>query len=194
LALTQLAEGKGRANLADACVPPDCPHEFAATQTGAIYDGNELGDLILGRAARARTSIPTDGVGGAGDMTKLLECANKAKQCQKDKSAPFKRLGELQTQLNGLYGQMGGACDNECDCDPCNSLKGQIQGLCAGELRTVIAQVKEPCDLPAYCADLGITDPSTSAAGAAEDMCKMDMQDCGCDDWFCDVSCLFDDC
>lgn len=191
LALTQLAEGKGRATLADECVPPACPHEFAAVQVAAIYDGNTLADRgVLGGATGVPETLPSDDVGGAGDATKLAECGSKAQQCQKDKAPDMKRMGELQTQLNGLFNQMGSACDDPCSCGGCNSLKDQIRGLCAGELKTVIARVKAPCDLPSYCADLGITDPSTSAAGPAEDMCKMDMQSCGCDDWCCDLSCI----
>lgn len=41
-AFGQLADGRGRAAVSTAphCVPPGCPGEFAATNSGAIYDGN----------------------------------------------------------------------------------------------------------------------------------------------------------
>lgn len=192
LALTQLAEGKGRATLAtEECQPPSCPHEYAAAQTGAIYDGNTLDGVgVLGGNADTPPSVPTDDQGGGGDADKIAECGQKMQQCQEDKAPAMERLGALQTQLNGLYSQMGGACGDPCSCGGCNSLKDQIRGICGGELATVLATMDKPCDLPSYCATLGITDPSTAQAGASQDLCKMDMGSCGCDDWICDLGCL----
>lgn len=192
LSLTQLAEGKGRATLAvDECVPPACPHEFAAAQTGAIYDGNALDNVgVLSSGTDTPPSVPVDETGGAGDASQLAECSATVQQCMKDKAAPMERLGELQTQLNDLFTQMGGACSDPCSCGGCNDLKGQIHAICDGELQTVLAEIDEPCNLPSYCATLGITDPSTSAADSSVDLCKMDMQDCGCDNIMCDLGCF----
>jgi len=192
LALTQLAEGKARGTLAtEECVPPACPHEYSTAQTGAIYDGNTIDNVgILGGASDTPPSVPVDDMGGAGDATKMVECSNKVQACQKGKSPSLIRLGQLQTQLNGLYSQMGGACGDPCSCGGCNSLKDQIRGICGGELQTVLSRIEEPCDLPSYCETLGITDPSTAQAGASRDLCAMDMGSCGCDDICCDLSCI----
>ncbi len=193
LALIQLAEGKGRATLAtEECVEPACPREFAVAQTGAIYDGNKLSDRgLLSGPADTPLSVPTDDPGGAGDASQLAECATLAQQCQKDKVGPMKRMGELQTQLNGLYSQMAGACGDRCKCGGCNSLKSQILGICGGELQTVITKVTKPCDLPPYCEASGITDPSTAAAGPSRDMCNIQMAKCKGYPWYGAPCCWF---
>ena len=193
LALTQLAEGSGRADQAtDACVEPACPHEYASAQIGAIYDGNALADRdLLSGPDDTTPSVPIDDLSGAaGDAVKVAECSTKVQKCQQAKSPYMARLGELQTQLNSLYTQMGGACGDPCSCGGCNSLKSQIGSICGGELQTVLAEIDKTCDLPSYCATLGITDPSTASAGASRDLCKMNMMSCGCTNWFCDICCV----
>lgn len=189
LALTQLAEGKGRATMADQCTPPGCPSEYGAVQAGAIYDGTNPSAMST-IAGAGDTAVPNEDAGAGGDAAKIQECAQKVQQCQQDKKEPLHRLGELQDQVGHLSGQLGGACGDPCSCGGCNSIKNQIRAICNGEMKTVLQTIDAPCDLPAFCADHGISDPSTSAAGAAKDMCAMDMGSCGCDDWCCDFSCL----
>ncbi|OGR97931.1 MAG: hypothetical protein A2V88_14990 [Elusimicrobia bacterium RBG_16_66_12] len=192
LSLTQLAEGQGRATLVtEECVPPACPNEFAAAQVGAIYDGNTLDNVgVLSGAEDTPPSVPVDETGGAGDAAKLAECSTKVQQCLQDKATPMQRLGELQTQINGLLTQMSVACLNKCDCGGCNDLKSQMASICGGEMQTVLAELDESC-VPADCEIHGITDPSTVAAEAGVDLCASDMMSCEGYPWYGAPCCWF---
>ena len=108
-----------------------------------------------------------------------MECSQKAQQCEKDKQPYYKRMGELQTQLTNWFMQMPGACGNPCNCGPCNSLQGQISGTCSGELTSVVNRIQQPCDLPSYCADMGISAPGGSGSSSMVNMCKMQFGSCG---------------
>ena len=196
-AFVQLAAGNGRAVLSigtNCNEAGDCPAEFAAVNTGIVYDGGKLsgdGTGILSMNGEPTPVVPLDtDIPPTYDPAKLLECTDKAQACETKKQPDYKRMSELQQQLNGYYGQMGGACGDPCDCDPCNNLKDNIRNLCNGELKQVVDRVQTPCDLPSFCAELGVTVPSGAEAGATMNMCKMDMGDCGCDDFFCDAGCF----
>lgn len=173
----------------------NCPAEFAAVNTGIVYDGGKIsGDgtgLLTTVHDATQTTVPLDtDVPPAYDPAKLMECTDKAQACEKEKQPDYKRMSELQQQLNGWYGQMGSACGDPCDCGPCNNLKSNIKNLCNGELKQVVDRVQAPCDLPSYCAELGVSVPSGAEASATMNMCKMNMGECGCDSFFCDLGCM----
>jgi hypothetical protein len=209
LAYTQLAEGNSRAQLGTRyCVAPDCPAEFAATNSGAIYDGNNIsaGQLTSsdpgGNSSgliNSTVDVPPDDSGGlggggaAGDAANMKTCADQMQACSASKVAPMQQEGKDENQLNDWFGEMGGACGDPCNCGPCNDLKAKISGLCNGDFATQISLADAPCaPLPDFCAALGFStpDPSTSQSGTGEDLCKQDLGQCGCDGFFCSVGCL----
>jgi hypothetical protein len=209
LAYTQLAEGNARAQLGTTyCKAPDCPGEFASTNTGAIYDGTDIGSGFLtssdpgGNSSgliNSSVDVPPDNTGGlggggtAGDAQNTQTCANMMQQCAASKQAPMQAEGADETQLSTWYGQMGGACGNPCNCGPCNDLKNKIQGLCNGDLATQMALADAPCaPLPDYCAALGFTsaDPASSNNTSGQDLCKQNVGQCGCSSFFCSLGCL----
>ena len=201
-AFSQLATGNGRAVLASADNCNDaggCPPEFAATNIGVVYDGGRVaGDTtgLLTGNNEATPVVPLDTEIPANfDPAKMKECADKVQACEKVKEPYYKRMGEIQTLLNGWYGQMGNACGDPCSCGGCNNLKGNINGMCNGELNTVINVVNAPCALPAYCKDMGVEPASTGEANlGTKQMCNMQMGSCGCTNWFCDICCVIPGC
>ena len=211
LAYTQLAEGNSRAQLGTQyCKPPDCPSEFAATNSGAIYDGNNISAGMLtssdpgGNSSgliNSTVNVPPDDSGGitgggaVGDAQNMQTCADQMKACGTSRTAPMKAEGADETQLQNWYGQMAGACGDPCHCGPCDDLKGKISGLCNGDLAVQMKLSDAPCaPLPDYCAALGFsnTDPSSSANTSGQDLCKQDVGQCGCNgSFFCGLGCFF---
>jgi|CXWL01.1.fsa_nt_gi hypothetical protein len=182
-AYTQLAIGRG---LNVTATPPlcsaanGCPGEFATNNSGAIYDGNNIvgkgTDLLSAPQVDGESSpnIPDSGVadGLISEAERTAECAEKVKKCEEDKIPANRSLARISTTLTGLYGQLGGACGDPCNCDPCNNLMNQIKTICGSQLPPVIAQIKQPCSLPSYCAGLGVAAPNyVAVAGAGEQMC-----------------------
>ena len=156
-----------------------CPGEFGATTSGAIYDGNN----IVGKGTDILSATPIDGEGTPNvpdsgvsdgyisDAEKMTECAAKVSQCENAKEPANKRLGQIQTGLTSLYGQLAGACGDPCNCDPCNNVQNQIRSLCNNELPSVLQQIDRPCALPSYCSGLGVSAPGYSMAGPMKAMC-----------------------
>lgn len=190
-AYAQLAVGH---SLAKVAVAPDCsmgngcPGEFGSTNTGAVYDGNSItgkGTDILTAPAidgDGTPRVPDTGTvdGYIGDAEKMKECADKINLCEAGKQPDYKRLGQMQTHINNLYGQLPGACGDPCECDPCINVQNQIKAACGGELQSVIDRIDKPCDLPSYCAGLGVSSPAGSATGPMKQMCgQMQTGSCG---------------
>ena len=179
-AYAQLAIGRGLDVTATApyCTATNgCPGEFATTTSGAIYDGNAIaGSEILSAPqldGEGTPNMPDAGVadGLINEAEKMTECAEKVNQCESAKIPANKRLGELQTSLTSLYGQLGGACGDPCNCDPCNNIQNQIRNVCDSQLPSVLAQIDKPCDLPSFCSSLGVSAPGYSISGPMKAMC-----------------------
>jgi hypothetical protein len=207
----QLAEGSARAQLGvQSCVPPSCPPEYAATNTGAIYDGNSITQGFLtssdpgGNSAGlispsvvvppgSTTSGPGDtgGTGGTtGDPGALAKCEQTLNACESGKVSAQQHLTDIQQQMNSLMSQMPGACGNPCNCDPCNNLSNQINNICQSkDTNDTIATVYGSCNLPASCNTMGIADPSLSDAGAQNDMCKLNYGSCHPPGFFGSIMC-----
>jgi hypothetical protein len=201
LAYTQLAEGVSRDQLGTTyCQPPNCPAEYATTNSGAIYDGNTIGQGMLTSSdpgavtsglINATVDVPPDDAGGAaGDAQNMATCAGLVQQCATSKTAPMNQEGVDETQLQTWYQQMGTACGNPCNCGPCNALNAQINGLCSGDLATQIALANAPCaPLPDYCGSLGFTAPASTMQGTGQDLCQKNPGKCSCG-FLCGVMCL----
>jgi hypothetical protein len=196
-AFVQLAEGRGRdsVSVAPNCTAATaCPSEFAATNTGAIYDGTIMTDAnsgILTTPDEPAPAVPLDGaLPASADPAKLIECQNKVQQCEKARQPYYASLGSAQSSINALMGQMPGACGDPCHCGGCNSLKSQIQSICGGQLETSLNAIEAPCDLPAFCADLGVSSPSPAASGSSQNLCQMNTGKCGCTSFMCDAKCF----
>ncbi len=161
---------------ASCCTPPACPPEFAATNTGAIYDGSDTTAGILtaggggsnsGGLLNSAVTVPPAGSGGFGgdggggataDAQNMQTCANLVQTCAGTFTAPMEQEGKDEKQLSAWYGQMAGACGNPCNCGPCRNLNAQITGLCNGDFTTQTNLMDTPCaPLPDYCAPLGFT-------------------------------------
>jgi hypothetical protein len=206
LAYTQLAEGNSRAQLGTQyCKAPDCPSEYAATNTGAIYDGNNISAGFLtssdpgGNASGLINSTvvvpPQDpgaggvGGGGAGDAQNMQTCANLVQTCEQNKTATMPQVGKDEDQLKPLYNQIAGACGDPCHCGNCNNIKGQIAGLCA-DLKVQLAASDKPCaPLPDYCAALGFT-PAQFDSSALGQNCQSDFGQCGPKGLLAQLACL----
>lgn len=197
-AFIQLATGNGRAVLSvgnNCNADNNCPGEFAATNTGVIYDGGKIsGDgtgLLTGHdepmpAVPLNTDVPANM-----DPEKMAECSNKVQVCETAKQPYYRQMSQSQTQLNEVFNRMGGDCGDPCHCDPCDNDKREIHRICDGPLKQAIDKVNEPCDMPAYCADMGIKPPTSSnATGGAVNMCKMNTGSCGPDGFFGALMCF----
>lgn len=206
LAFAQAAEGKARDDIGAQCVPPSCPVEFAATNSGAIYDGNNITSGFLTSSDPGAGGIGLDnsavnvpanpGSGGAGggggadtEATQMQTCANMVQSCQAQKTATMPQVGADENKLQPLYNAIPGACGDPCNCGQCNSLKSQIGAVCA-DMKTQLAAADAPCPpLPDYCAALGFTaaqfDPN-----ALGGYCQSDFGQCGPKGLLAQLACL----
>jgi hypothetical protein len=88
-AYTQLAQGNGQAQLATAdCTASNCPGEYAATNSGAIYDGNAVNNAQTNGIV---TATPVDGIASpevpsaaqsAGAIQSANQMSQEAQTCQ----------------------------------------------------------------------------------------------------------------
>lgn len=206
LAFAQAAEGKARDDIGNQCVPPSCPMEYAATNSGAIYDGNNITAGFLSSSDpgaggvgldNSAVDVPPDpgtngGTGADTQAQQMQTCANLIQQCQQQKTASMPQVGQDETQIQGLYNQMPGACGDPCNCGPCHSLQNQISAKCAEMKSGPLAQADAPCaPLPDYCAALGFTQSDTNFdANAGGSLCTPPSFKCGCSGLLCDISCF----
>jgi hypothetical protein len=192
-AFSQLAVGNARDQMGvQYCQPPMCPAEYASTNSGAIYDGNQITPGFLTSSDPGATGaglinssvvVPpeSDVSGGSGsDPTLLANCESTLNTCEQGKVGAEQELTTLQNQITGLMQQMPSACGDPCHCGTCNSLQSQVKGICDGNLmQTTISTVYTPCSLPANCNTMGITDPQASNGAPQQAMCNMNFGKCG---------------
>lgn len=159
-AFSQLAEGRGRAALGSApnCVSPGCPGEFAATNTGAIYDGNSVGPM--------NTSILTapevDGIQSPNipDTSIAQGYEDQANQMQADAQKCKDLDAQYGPQENALNAQMtaisdqfksadcgGGGC-SKSKANHCKDLGNQLKSKC-NEYMNVRCEHTHACPLTA---------------------------------------------
>ncbi|MFI5360635.1 MAG: hypothetical protein ACHQ49_01595 [Elusimicrobiota bacterium] len=202
-AYTQLAEGSMRDTLGTTyCQPPACPAEYAAVNTGAIYDGNDLSQGLLtssdpgadaaGLISPSVVVPPTSAGGSSSDAQNVATCEAMVQQCAQSKTAPIDQEAADETQLTAWFNQMPAACSDHCHCDPCNKLQGQITGLCGGDLTTQQNAINAPCaPLPDYCGALGITAPNSATySPGAVNLCQSNLGACSCG-FLCSLGCFF---
>jgi hypothetical protein len=210
---TQLAEGGARSAMVlpdcetngGCCKPPSCPSEYAATNIGAVFDGNSLTPGLLtsndpgGNSSGLINSTvnlpPADGNGdggggnGAANAAQMQECAALVTACQDQKTAKMPEIGADQQKLNPLYQAIPGACGDPCHCGNCNNLKSQIGTICA-DMKTQLAAADKPCaPLPDYCAALGFT-PAQFDPSALGQSCQSDFGQCGPKGLLAQLACL----
>lgn len=191
-AFSQLAVGNARDQLAvEHCNPPGCPGEYAATNTGAVYDGTNITQGFLtssdpgggdsAGSTNPSVDVPPDSAvsGTTVDPGVVADCEQRLNSCENAKGADEKHLGQLDEQINSLMGQMPSACGDPCNCDPCTNLQNRINGICHGDLQQTINRIQAPCVLPAVCSENGIQTPTASGASSGSAMCDMNFGQCG---------------
>ena len=142
-AFTQLAQGRGLALMATApdCAPPGCPGEYAATNTGIIYDGTKINDPTTGILIAPQVDgFQAPNLPDAGLAQKYADEAAQmekdAKKCQ-DLDAQY---GPTETSLNakmqsisdefGSAGCGSGGC-NKKKAAHCQDLGNQLKATCS---------------------------------------------------------------
>jgi len=203
-AFAQAAEGKARDDIGGGCVPPSCPMEYAATNSGAIYDGNNItsgflsssdpgaGGVGLDNSAVNVVDPGSDPGGAETQATQIQACSAALQACQQQKTASMPQVGQDETAIQGLYNQMPSACGDPCNCGPCHSLQNQINAKCDEMKNGPLAQADAPCPpLPDYCAALGFSQSDTDfQSNAGGSLCTPPSFKCGCSGLLCDVSCF----
>ncbi len=190
-AIVQLAAGRARASVAVASAS-SCPGECAATATGVIYTGKVAGAGVLATDNESAPAVsPAANIPSMADPAKLIECMDTVMKCETNKQPDTRHLGEINTRLTGLVGQMLGACGDPCHCGTCNGLKGQIKSLCDGDLKNTLKTIDEPCARPSFCSAIDAKTPSSSSSSSGRDLCTTDMGKCGCNELWCDTKCFF---
>jgi hypothetical protein len=143
-AFAQLAQGRGRAALSTTpnCVPPDCPGEYAAVNTGAIYDGNSVSRIgadtsILTATAVGDASHPV--VPDSGIAQDYVDKANQMEADAEKCKALDAQYGPQETALNqhmtDISNQFknadcqGGGCSRS-KADYCQGLGNQLKASC----------------------------------------------------------------
>lgn len=159
-AFLQLAQGRGRAALASTpnCTPPGCPGEFAATNTGAIYDGNSVGP----ENTAILTAPEVDGIQSPNipDTSMAQGYEDEANQMDADAKKCKALDEEYGPQENALNAQMtaisdqfksadcgGGGC-SKSKANHCRALGDQLKAKC-GEYMGVRCEHSKKCPLTA---------------------------------------------
>ena len=179
VAYTQLAEGASRDQLGTTyCKAPDCPGEYAATNTGAIYDGNAIGAGFLtssdpgGNSAgliNSTVNVPPDSIvnGNGQDPAEISKCVTIAQQCAQASQNLAVGFGPIQDQINADAQRAGKDCNPWCICDGCNSDNNDLAAQC-NNMNNLQDQIQNaPCNMPADCTLLGITSPPHSQMPAS---------------------------
>lgn len=197
-AFVQLAAGNGRATLSvgnNCNADNGCPPEFAAVNTGVVYDGGKIngdGTGILTIPDQPIPAVPTDTDIPAGvDPEKMAECADAVKTCETNRQPYYRQMSQNQEQLNDIFGRMGGDCSDPCECGPCDRDKKEIHRICEGPLKDAIEHINKPCSVPSFCAELKIQPAPTPDLGPMINMCRMNTGECGPDGFFGALFCFF---
>jgi hypothetical protein len=159
-AYTQLAEGNGQAQLATAdCPAGSCPGEYAATNTGAIYDGNSVNNASTNGII---TAAPVDGITSpnipsAGQATGAINSANQmtqdAQTCQALDSQYGPQEDQLNSQMQSLSQQFQSANCGSGGCSQskinyCKNLGNHLRSTCT-QYMSVRCQHTRSCPLTA---------------------------------------------
>jgi hypothetical protein len=159
-AFFQLAQGRGRAALGSSpnCTAPACPGEFAATNTGAIYDGNSVGPAnttIL--TAPQVDGIQSPNIPDTSIAQGYEDQANKmdadAKKCQDLDKQYGPQENALNAQMTDISNQFksadcgGGGCSHS-KADHCQALGDQLKAKCSEYMNVQCAHM-HACPLTA---------------------------------------------
>jgi hypothetical protein len=173
-AYTQLAQGNAQAQLSTADCGSSCPGEFAATNTGAIYDGNAVNNASVNGVV---TAAPVDGItspnmpnSGMANQA-LQDAANMSKDAQTCAALDAQYGPEedaLNTQMQSLSNQFTSASCNSGGCNQskfnyCNGLGNQMRSTCS-QYMSVRCQHTRACPLTAQNASFVCTN-SCQAGG-----------------------------
>jgi|GEM_PF-1779136 len=158
-AYTQLAQGNAQAQLATADCGTNCPGEFAATNTGAIYDGNSVNNATTNGVV---TAAPVDGITtpnmpNSGQAAGLIQNANsmdqEAQTCQALDAQYGPEEDSLNSQMQSLSTQFSSAGCGSGGCSQskfnyCNGLGNQMKSTCS-QYMSVRCQHTRACPLTA---------------------------------------------
>jgi hypothetical protein len=159
-AFFQLAQGNGRAMLATTpnCTPPACPGEFSATNTGAIYDGTNIGPtnntILTGTPVDGFTppNIPDTSIAQTYE-NQAEQMDADAKKCQDADAQYAPQADALNGQLTDLSNQFkaadcgGGGC-SKSKVNHCKALGNQMTSVCNQYMQVNCARV-HACPLTA---------------------------------------------
>ena len=177
-AFTQLAQGRGLAAMATApnCTPPGCPGEYAATNTGIIYDGTNLdnpGGIIIAPDVDGYQVPNIPGTGMA------QQYADQAAQMERDarKCADLDaQYGPSETrynqQMQSISDQFASAGCGSGGCSRskaryCRGLGDQLKATC-NQYMTVRCAHTHACPLTATANCSNECDAGGNGTGAAE--------------------------
>lgn len=160
-AFVQLAAGRGRAaiSVAPNCTPGSgCPGEFAATNTGAVYDGNTIsGDRTDILTAPEIDGISSPNLPDSGMADDYIRDAEKmdadAKKCREldDKYGPQELAFDKQQEtLSKKFDSMGcgqGGC-SKSKAKACQAMGDQMKSLCRASMTVRCKHIHE-CPLTA---------------------------------------------
>lgn len=173
-AYTQLAQGNAQAQLATTDCGSSCPGEYAATNTGAIYDGNAVNNATTDGVV---TAAPVDGITSpnmpnAGTASTALQNANQMNQEAQTCEALDAQYGpqedSLSSQLQTLSSQASSAGCGSGGCSQskinyCNNLGNQMKSVCS-QYTSVRCQHTRACPLTAQNSAMACTNTCNSAA------------------------------
>ena len=160
-AFVQLAAGRGRAAISvspNCSAGSGCPGEFAATNTGAVYDGN----TISGERTDILTAPQVDGIsspnlpdtGMADDYVKQAEQMDAdAKKCRAldDQYGPQEHAYDMQQESQSkAFNSMGcgqGGC-NKAKANACKAMGNQMKATCRAAMTVRCAHI-HACPLTA---------------------------------------------
>ncbi len=160
-AFVQLAAGRGRAaiSVAPNCTPGSgCPGEFAAVQTGAVYDGNSISgpgtDILTAPQIDGISSPNLPDTGMADDyMREAEKMEADAKKCREldDLYGPQERAYDQQQEaLSNQFDSMGcgqGGC-SKSKAKACKAMGDQMKQLCRDSMTVRCKHIHE-CPLTA---------------------------------------------
>lgn len=139
-AFTQLAEGRGRAAIATSpnC-NDDCPGEFAATNTGAVYDGNAVSgtgiDILTVPKLGDGFDIPNADLAQdyQDDAEQMTEDAEKCKELDEEYGPEENRLNAEMEAISKQFEDMdcgSGGC-SKSKAKKCKALGDDLKAKCS---------------------------------------------------------------
>jgi hypothetical protein len=170
-AFPQLFSGNARDQLgATYCLTSNCPGEYFATNSGAIYDGNTITSGFLTSSDPGGNAVgmnSTVDVPPSTDLANQDAAAEETGVCQADAMACQKTQADLatgfvpiQNAITAIVPQLPGACIKVCDCGACDSLNGTLTGQC-NAMSNLNGQISNlSCNMPGDCASLGVATPA----------------------------------